>query len=446
MVTQPTENPPAAERFGMQRRLPFYYGWIVVGVAALAMTATLPGRTHGLGLITEPLIADLNIDRPTFAGINLFTCLLGAAFCLPVGSLLDRLGARIVLTGVMVGLGASVIAMAQATGPLTLFAALLVVRGLGQSALSVVSITAVGKWFRGRLGAAMGLYSVLLTFGFIGSILWMGSAVQTHGWRAAWAGMGWILLAVVAPVGWLLQRDSPEACGETLDAAPAVDHSIARPEFDFTLKQALSTPAFWVFALGTAAFNLTWSAVTLFNESILKERGFGRDTAVQAMAILTAAGLVSNLIGGALARRERLGTLLGIGMAVLTLALACFPAVTTLWQLRLYAAAMGLTGGLVTVIFFAAWGQVFGRFQLGRIQGAAQLISVVASAGGPLLPAECQARLGGYAPMFYGLAGLTAALSVAAFCVPLPELRSSGASKPDGDGAPASALPLTQET
>src|SRR5262245_22377196 len=88
---------------GPRRAVPIYYGWVVVGVAALAMTATLPGRTHGLGLITEPLIADLNIDRPLFAQINLVTCLLGATFCLPIGSLLDRFGARVVLTWVVVG-------------------------------------------------------------------------------------------------------------------------------------------------------------------------------------------------------------------------------------------------------------------------------------------------------------------------------------------------------
>ena len=29
-----------------------YYGWVVLGVAALAMVGTLPGRTQGLGLIT----------------------------------------------------------------------------------------------------------------------------------------------------------------------------------------------------------------------------------------------------------------------------------------------------------------------------------------------------------------------------------------------------------
>ena len=39
----------------MQQRFHFYYGWIHVVMAAWAMVATLPGRTHGLGLITKPL-------------------------------------------------------------------------------------------------------------------------------------------------------------------------------------------------------------------------------------------------------------------------------------------------------------------------------------------------------------------------------------------------------
>ena len=35
-----------------------YYGWTVVALAAVAMAATLPGRTHGLGLITKRLLDD----------------------------------------------------------------------------------------------------------------------------------------------------------------------------------------------------------------------------------------------------------------------------------------------------------------------------------------------------------------------------------------------------
>ena len=56
-----------AERRGTVAGRRFYYGWIVPGVAALAMVGTLPGRTQGLGLITEPLIRDLGVGRIAYA-------------------------------------------------------------------------------------------------------------------------------------------------------------------------------------------------------------------------------------------------------------------------------------------------------------------------------------------------------------------------------------------
>ena len=53
-----------------------YYGWIVLGLASLAMIGTLPARTQGLGLITEPLLRDIGISRVAYAQINLVATLL----------------------------------------------------------------------------------------------------------------------------------------------------------------------------------------------------------------------------------------------------------------------------------------------------------------------------------------------------------------------------------
>ena len=36
-----------------------YYGWTILMVAAAAMVGTLPGRTQGLGLVTEAILEDL---------------------------------------------------------------------------------------------------------------------------------------------------------------------------------------------------------------------------------------------------------------------------------------------------------------------------------------------------------------------------------------------------
>lgn len=130
--------------------LPFYYGWVNVALAAIAMSATLPGRTYGLGLIKEPLRADLGIDDLRFNVLNFWAIVIGAAVVLPVGYLIDRIGTRLVL-GLVAGLlGGSVLLMARATNESELAVTLTLVRGLGQGALSVVAIALVGKWFRRR--------------------------------------------------------------------------------------------------------------------------------------------------------------------------------------------------------------------------------------------------------------------------------------------------------
>src|ERR1700693_3170160 len=95
------------------RRL--YYGWLVLGVAALAMVGTLPGRTQGLGLITEPLIRDLGITRVAYAQINLIATLVGSLFCFGIGRLTDSRGSRVVVTAASLALGATVLLMSRAT-------------------------------------------------------------------------------------------------------------------------------------------------------------------------------------------------------------------------------------------------------------------------------------------------------------------------------------------
>ena len=107
-------------------------------------------------------------------------------------------------------------------------------------------------------------------------------------------------------------------------------------------------------------------------------------------------------------------------MFLLAGSLAGLPHVTAQWQVFVYAVLMGIVGGFVMVVFFAFWGKAYGRAHLGRIQGAAQILTVLASAVGPLLLAKCVEWTGAYAAAFYGLALVVAALGGAALVVALP--------------------------
>jgi MFS family permease len=162
------------------------------------------------------------------------------------------------------------------------------------------------------------------------------------------------------------------------------------------------------------------SGIGLFNESILAERGFGAEVYYQTLVVTAMTALVGNFAGGWLAQRVSLTRLMSVALLILAAGLVILPHVASLSAVMAWATAMGLGGGLVMVLFFSVWPNVFGRRHLGRIQGAAQAMTVLASAVGPLLLAWCVDVTGGYAAMFRILAVAVAGTAVAAMIVELP--------------------------
>jgi MFS family permease len=398
--------------------LPFYYGWVHVFIAALAMVGTLPGRTQGLGLITEPLLRDLQIDRVHFARINLWATLIGALFSVGVGRLIDRFGSRIVLTVVTISLASVVFGMSFTHSIAAIAILITLTRGFGQSALSVVSITMVGQWFVRRLNLAMAVYTVALSVGFMLAFPLIGAIVLSRGWRTAWWLIGLGLLFVLAPLALLLVRRSPESVSIDPDG-----ESSSEDATDYTLTEALSTPSFWVFGIASAVYGLIASGIALFNESILAERRFDASTYYRSLIIVALTSLVGNFLGGWIASKWKMNRLLSLAMVLLASSLAALPHVSTQMHVVIYAAVMGLAGGFVIVIFFSFWSAAYGRKHLGKIQGVAQSLTVIASALGPLILAETVSRTGSYASIFYLLTVVVIVLALLAWLVEVPKLR-----------------------
>jgi hypothetical protein len=160
--------------------------------------------------------------------------------------------------------------------------------------------------------------------------------------------------------------------------------------------------------------------MSLFNQSLLAERGFDRSVFLTITSITPLIGLAANLLSGWLAAHIRLGVILATGLLIQAAALAAFPSVSTLPQVYAYAVALGAAGGVLTVVFFTVWRQAFGPAHLGQIQGAAQLLTVLASALGPLVLALGQRAYGSYAPVVQYLAVVAVGCAIAALLVPLP--------------------------
>ena len=97
-------------------------------------------------------------------------------------------------------------------------------------------------------------------------------------------------------------------------------------------------------------------------------------------------------------------------MLLLTVGLAVLPLAHSLGLVMGIAVLLGVAGGFVMVLFFSFWAHAFGRAHLGKIQGAAQLLTVLASALGPVLLAEVYQRTGSYGSVFYLLTAVVGVL------------------------------------
>lgn len=421
------------------RRLPFYYGWVNVAMAVLAMIGTLPGRTWGLGLITEPLLDDLSMGRDAYANLNFWATIFGAAFCLPAGPLIDRLGCRGVLAFVSLGLGAAVVAMSHLPDSRWLFPLVLLTRGFGQSALSVVSLALIGKWFQRRVSLAMTVWAVTMIPGFAVAERTLGYAVQAYGWRTAWSVTGWILIAGLAPLALLMVRSTPERHGLVVDGDEPGDAeaaAVADRSFSLTLSQALLTPAFWVLVLALSINSLTQSGIGLFGVSLVRELKLDDGVFVQMMVIATIAALPGNLLTGWLAKRWSLRVLASIGMGLLAISLPLLPRVQDAWGIFAFSSIWGLACGIVSVAMNAIWCEIFGREHLGKIQGAVAVCHVLSSASGPKIMVWSQLQTGQYSVFFYVSAILAAALTLAVTLVPFPRPARATETMEPGDLVP----------
>ena len=261
----------------------------------------------------------------------------------------------------------------------------------------------------------MATYAVTMTIGFMIAFPLLESLIQRLGWRAAWSGLGGALILVLAPIALLVPKRHPD---------DAEDNESRESAEGARLIDALKTRTFWVMGLSSALYGLIASGIGLFNESILKELGFSTQVYASTLAVTALTALIGNFLGGFLARKGQLHRLMAVAMLLLMVGLVILPFARSLALVMASAVVLGVAGGFVMVLFFSVWAYAFGKAHLGKVQGAAQLLTVLASAVGPLALASVYERTGSYSSVFFLLAGVVACLAV--LCALTPVRPESG--------------------
>lgn len=403
---EPTASIPLSARREPARRENFYYGWVILPLAMLAMVATSPGQTFGVSIFNEPMRQSLGLSYGQLAGAYTLGTLLGAIPIMYVGAMIDRYGLRKTMLAILTLFCLACVLTGIAQSWIMITAAFCLLRMLGPGALSLVSSSMLPFWFDRRLGLVEGLRSL----GHAGSMavvpainLWL---VNHLGWRGAYLLFGVAIWATLFPIYWLLFRNRPEDVGQRIDgrqaspeprvadvateAETATEDSLtARPlainDTDFSLSETLKTYSFWVASLGTASFGLVLTAMFFSMVPIFQERGLTERDAASSMMAFAISLAVMQLIGGVLADRMKSPPLLALGLAGCAAGMAMLAfansAIMAIAALLVLGATLGLHSGAVQPL----WARYFGRRHLGKIRGMLTTLNIAFSSVGPLI-------------------------------------------------------------
>jgi MFS family permease len=290
-------------------RLPFYYGWLIIGIAFVTMAIGVTART-AFSLLMPPLIDEFGWDRGLAAGAFSFGFLVSAVLSPIVGRVMDARGPRLViLTGVLL-MTAGLLLAPSIELPWHLYATLGVLVGAGVNMMTYTAHSQfLPNWFVRRRGLAISIAFSGVGVGAIVLLPWLQSIIVTDGWRASCWAMGLLAIFVAGPLN-LLVRKKPEDIGLLPDGASQMASAAeqraasnvvdpAWAAIEWTLARAVRTSRFWWIVVGYFCALIAWYAVQVHQTKYLIEIGFTPLVAAWALGVVSVVGIPGQIsLGG----------------------------------------------------------------------------------------------------------------------------------------------------
>lgn len=382
-----------------------YYGWVVLFAATFGMFMTTPGQTLGVSIFLDPIVTELGISRATVSLMYTVGTLIGSLALPFVGRFIDRQGPRKAVIAITALFALACVWMGTISNPATLLIGFVLIRGLGQGALGLVSLHVINLWFVQKRGLAVGLSGLGMALATALFPFFIESLIASAGWRLAYMMLGGLVAVTILPLGAWLYRGRPELYGLKPDGARDVGREHLRTERDYTLPQARRTLTFWIYSVSDFFVAALGTGLIFHHYDIMANSGIDRLTAA---AVFIPFGFITagtNLLTGALMDRVPPKFLLSIMLMLLCASLGVAPFVSTPFMVLIYGLILGLSQGMKGAIQGSVYAYYFGRDHIGAIKGFAITLSVAGTACGPLLFAIGSDLWGGYAPILL-LSGL----------------------------------------
>ena len=430
-----------------------FYGWWIVLVSMVTDGIKQGSFNRGFTVYIIPIQNSLGLSAAAIGWADTLGRLMGGIQGPIMGYMTDRFGpgAMLAFGGITSGLG--FILLSYTHNYLFFLLIFVGLMSVGfRSGYNNASIAAINNWFRRRRGLAMSLVS--MGHGFGGAIApvagWM---VLTYGWEVAVRISGVGIILVVLPLSFLVKR-SPESMGLLPDGdlpADAPDNGTggdarqanggapgrtrgrarwAAPENDFTAREAMRTPSYWMLVLAAGLRNTAHSGLSFLLAPVmvwfLQQGGREQIESLQIAAffvgVVAFATVFFNPMIGWLGDRFPRQRLSALCMASGAIALCLlFNTGGSLWLLAAFSILQALSES-ANSLNWALMGEFFGRRSFATLRGWQHLPDQLVSMWTAVWMGMIFDATGSYYLALFPLIGILALSALTFLLLPRPRL------------------------
>jgi len=399
-----------------------FYGWRIVAGSFLILFVIVGFVYYGFPVFYAPLIEEFGWSRAQVtAGFFFSIALIGPAFGISAGLLIDRFGAKRILLAGLSSAGLAFLGFAgmQSLSTYYCFYFLSTVGYL--SGGPIPNQVLVSQWFDRLRGRAMGIAYVGIGVGGAVAPVMAQYLIRHYGWRTAMLAVAIIIFALLVPVTIMVVRDRPGDLGLVPDGNRVSDSkSATEPAVPILLRAALRTRSFWLILIASLMSIGSVGGIIQHLQLHLRDQLYTPEQAARVASFLLISSIAGRLVMGVLADRfpKKYVMLAACTMVAVGIPMLCAPAWP--WVIYLFAFIFGFGMGADYMLIPLITAECFGVASLGRLMGLILTTDALSQAFAPVIIGRIydvhRSYLGGFAL----LAAMAVAGAAAVALIPIP--------------------------
>ena len=392
-----------------------YYGWYIVWALAITETVSYGVIYYAFTVFITPMQEQMGWTLSQITGAFSVGLFVSGFVTLPVGTWLDKYGARLLMT--IASVLATLLLIAWAfVETIPLFYAIWVLLGVTMAMLFYdPAFVVVANWFSQKRGTALAIVTFVAGFASTIFLPLADYLLNEFGWRMAVLILAIVFGVVTIPLHAIILRRRPEDIGLEPDGTITDPHEeqVKIPEPSIPAKEAIRSRTFlWL----TIAFGLSTLASISIRVHFIPyaiTTGIDATTAAWLAGFIGITQVIGRLLFAPLEQRFSSKSVTIFTMATLALSFGVLIISQSLFFVGLFVLIFGGAYGAMILVRPVMLAELYGTAEYGRINSMMAFLMIFVITAAPIGTGILFEWFGSYQPVLWILAFI-AVLSVIA--------------------------------